>query len=401
MNTRRFLLLVLALACATAFAAYAYRVAEQGKFAEKSKFEEGTYSATSNPNMPDGTVDFAAATFRFLYVIGYGIAGYHIDPGGELRGMKIANSGDIGCRTDAAAADRSGEWLYLGCTRVWGGKESATSLLPCKILPTGWIKPQGALRVALPSKPVSMTIDRSGKYLYAGTEGGLYQYALGADGKARPLDPFKAPGQCGMAALAFSPNGRYAYATNFARGRLFQFRVGAGGKLDALNPASIDAGPGPMETRVDPHGRFVWCLDGIGESVARFEVGEDGTLRRLSPAIDNLGYQSTSLAITPDGRHAYVARYRYNSVLQFQIQPDGSFTHASPYSAPGSGSPSVIRVDPEGRYAFALNVQHALMSLYAVNEHGTLDPAKPSNILCPGWPLDMVFVGQRPASRKK
>ncbi|MDR3708186.1 MAG: beta-propeller fold lactonase family protein [Capsulimonadaceae bacterium] len=396
MKRPRILLLLLGLAVVIAASAYAWRLYEQSS-SSPDKFEAGSYSASIGPNLPDGKVNFAAAAFRYLYVIGYGIAGYRVNSDGILVSMKVAESGNIGCRTDAVAVGRSGEWMYLGCTPVWRGHEGGATVLPCRIQPAGTIKPALSLRVPLPGKPVSMTTDQSGKALYVGTDRGIFQYALGPDGKAHPMTPGLAPGKDGAADVVISPNGRYAYATNFSKRRIYQYRVEADGRLTAQDPLYIETGPGPMETRIDPHGHFVWCLTSMAESVDRFEIGPDGRLRRLSPAVDSLGRQPTSLAVTPDGQHAYIARYRYNSVLQFRIQPNGSFTPSNPISAPGSGSPSVVRLDPAGRYAFALNWQHAIMSLYSVNAGGTLDPAKPSNILCPGWPREMVFVDKATA----
>lgn len=365
----------------------------------QTNYAPGTYSASLGPNLPNGKMNFAGAAFRFLYVIGFGLDGYVVTPQGDLVNVKVSNSGDIGCRTDAIAAGRSGDWLYLGCTRIWMGRESQPSVLPCRILSNGWIKPALQFRVPASGRPLSMTVDASGKHLYVGTAKGISQYYVGEDGKARPMTSGGLPSNIAAGPVAIGANHRYAYATNFGQNRMYQFSIGTDGSLKSLKPAFISTGSGPMEARCDPHGRYVWCLDSLGESIDRFEIQPDGALHRLSNAVSKLGRQASSLAITPDGVYAYVARYRFNSVLQYCIQPDGTFKPNDPISAPGAGSPSVVRVAPGGKFAAALNWQDGMVSFFSINRKGTLDAANPSVVLCSRNTHEIVFVEHKTSEK--
>lgn len=390
--------LPVAVACLVAVSGFMLYGALSPLFSQ-NRYAPGTYSATLGPNMPNGKVNFAKAAFRAIYAIGYGVDGFVVTPSGDLVNVKISNSGDIGCRTDAAAVGRSGDWLYLGCTRVWMGREGPFSVLPCRILKNGWIKPTLPFRVPIAARPKSMTLDAAGQHLYVGTAGGIFQYAIGADGKARPMSPSAAPENANAAGVAISANKKFAYATNFSLNRIYQFSVDSSGRLTPMKPSFIQTGGGPMETHCSLDGKYVWCLDSNAQCVDRFAVRPNGTLTRQAPTALKLGRQASSLDFSPDEKYAYVARYRYNSIFQYRVEPDGSFKLNTPISAPGAGSPSLLRVSPDGRYAAALNFEYGMMSLYAVNRQGTLDPANPSVMLCAAWAHDVLFVPGRASSR--
>jgi len=386
----------IALWCASIFAGIAIGLSIAHRHVDAPAPVVSADGSTSyaGPNPLNGAVNFSKAAFKYFYILGSGITGYKVTADGGIANVAVSKSGDIGCRTDSGVIAKNGGWMYLGCTPVWMGHESAPSVMPCKISTSGWIDPLISHKTLVGRAPFGMMLSPAGKALYVSTNDGIYQFAVHGDGSIAPLNPPVVPGGVIGSLTTISSDGKYAYATNFRKHRIYEMSVASDGTLHPLTPPFIETGPGPMEPRIDPHNRFVWCVDSLGDSVDRFQIQRGGTLKRLGPATDSLGHQPTSLQIGVDGEHAYVARYRYNSIAQYNIQQDGTFAPSDPVSAPGAGGPATFRLDPSGRFGFALNFQYDMLSLYAVNHSGTLDAANPSVALMGEHAHDILFLGK-------
>ena len=78
-----------------------------------------------------------------------------------------------------------------------------------------------------------------------------------------------------------TPDGRHAFATNFADGAVSRYAVGADGALELADAAAglaIDGERGLRDTDLSRDGRFLYAVDSGARCVFGWAVGDDGSL---------------------------------------------------------------------------------------------------------------------------
>lgn len=83
-----------------------------------------------------------------------------------------------------------------------------------------------------------------------------------------------------------TPDGRYAFTTNFADGAVSRYAIAGNGGLtleDAAAGLTVDGRPGLRDEGLTPDGRFLYAIDADSGSVFGWSVGDDG---ELSPVGD-------------------------------------------------------------------------------------------------------------------
>jgi 6-phosphogluconolactonase len=78
-----------------------------------------------------------------------------------------------------------------------------------------------------------------------------------------------------------TPDGRFAFTTNFADGAVSRYAIGSDGTLsleDATAGLTVEGRPGLRDEGLSADGRFLYAIDADAGSIAGWAVGDDGTL---------------------------------------------------------------------------------------------------------------------------
>ncbi len=191
--------------------------------------------------------------------------------------------------------------------------------------------------VAAGTNPVSVIVDPSGKFAYAAnfTSNNVSFYSINnSTGMLTDMGTINGRANLasiamtkGTAAVTYTP--KFAYVANF--------------DSDDISAYSIDAGTGVL-TRI-------LCDDGAGCNVNNFQSG-------INPA---------AIAVEPSGRFAYVANQLGNSVSGYSIDAStGKLTSLGAATPAGSGSRSVT-VSPSGKFAYVANYNSDNVSVYSID----------------------------------
>ncbi len=179
--------------------------------------------------------------------------------------------------------------------------------------------------------------------------GTLGEFDLGVRGKPAPLDPATVDTGDGPQHVAFTPDGRFAYATAAGSGQLFAFKVEQSGRLTPLEPPAVTAGLGAHGVVVSPDGRSAYVGNQEAGSVTQYDIAADGGLSPKSPAGIVSGSGESGVAMAPDGRSVYVTNLSDNSVGQFTVDRESGALSQKPRSKViVPAAPSGLAAAPDG-----------------------------------------------------
>lgn len=110
------------------------------------------------------------------------------------------------------------------------------------------------------TNPYSIAVDPTGKYVYVANIGGsagslsgtLSQYTIASDGSAVPMSSPTADTQGSPTSVTVDPSGKYVYATNAANNTVSQFSIGTNGNLSSMSPSTVDLDPLSAGTSQSP-----------------------------------------------------------------------------------------------------------------------------------------------------
>ncbi|MCK2218460.1 beta-propeller fold lactonase family protein [Actinomadura sp. ATCC 31491] len=193
--------------------------------------------------------------------------------------------------------------------------------------------------------------------------GAISAYAVGPRGRLDPL-----PGDAGTVStggdtplgIVVTPGGRFLYVAHVFSRSVAGFAIGPDGRLSPLpgspTPTSV---ANPRGLAVTPDGRFLYVghgdpgpdrLSSVG-AVSAFAVRADGTLAEVAAPI-RLGRFCGAMTITPDGRRLYLTCSDTSQVYGFAIGSDGTLSALprSPYDV--STFPEGITSSPDGRFVY-------------------------------------------------
>ena len=258
---------------------------------------------------------------------------------------------------------------------VYVGNEGDETISQFASQTGGLLAPLTPASIAIEGTAVSLASSPGGHNLYAITrakgESSLAQFAIATDGTLQALTPSSVPVTY-PTSIALSPDGRFAYVTNFeGHGAVAQFAIGPGGALTPLSPASVPA-EGANSIAVTPSGRYAYVVDGEETGhVWQFEVATDGTLHPLSPAGIQIGFKPSGLTISPDGHNVYVVDNN-KDLKQLAVGADGTLSPLSPESVATSDYAVSIAVTPDGHSLISADV--SAVRQFERNPDGTLTP---------------------------
>ena len=155
-----------------------------------------------------------------------------------------------------------------------------------------------------------------------------------ADGTLSPIvtNPSGGPGAF---AVAFSPGGVAIVAetgpANVTNGSaMSSYAVAANGTLSAISKSVPTDGSGNCWNAFTPDGRFVYASNSASSSISGFAIAANGTLTPIGGTVvgeNPEGATNLDIAISSDGKFLYSLNSGNGTIGIFAIQKDGSLTN--------------------------------------------------------------------------
>ncbi|MHB8274761.1 MAG: YncE family protein, partial [Dermatophilaceae bacterium] len=177
----------------------------------------------------------------------------------------------------------------------------------------GWMVTPAGRQVTLGDKPFGSTMSPDGKTVLVSNDG-QYRQTLSvidtASGNVRQSLSYDSP-EALFVGLAFSPDGRHAYASAGGNNKIRTYEVTPDGKLvegtsiplPTTNPAGTAVNHFPAGLTVSSDDRTLWAANSLSSSVSVVDLGTRTV--KIIPA----GANPYAVALATDGHTAYVSNW--------------------------------------------------------------------------------------------
>jgi 6-phosphogluconolactonase (cycloisomerase 2 family) len=333
----------------------------------------------------DSTDGGAGAGTEVAYIATYldGVLAFRIDPATGHPDAIDGSPFDPGGHLYGVAIHPSGAFLYTADL-------DHGALQGYRIGAGGILSPVPNSPLAVDGAPITVAVDPQGRFAYAGNYAApsIFVERIDADGGAlSPVDGspfvFADGGGPGFAFVVAEPSGRFLYATQFGAPGIRAYAVdGASGALTEIAGSpfgtALVAGKG---LSVHPSGRFLF-----GGGLSAFAIDADSGA--LSPVTGSpfatVGGSSdpNAIDIATDrrGRYVYEIDTFAGTVSALRVDADAGTlapVDGSPFDA--GFSPYSVAVDPAGKYVYVGNDDIGLFSVFSIDpSNGALSPLQGS-----------------------
>jgi 6-phosphogluconolactonase len=253
--------------------------------------------------------------------------------------------------------------------------------------------------------PCHLAIDPTGKWLIVANYGGgsVAEYPVHADGslgeasafvqhEGSSVDPARQKGPHAHATV-ISPDGKLVFVNDLGLDKILAYRV------DGLKPADppfakVAPGAGPRHLAFSPNGRFAYAITEMTASVVafRYSAGKFEELQSLpNLAEDVAGKSGAEIAVHPSGKFVYASTRGANLITLFAVDPaKGTLTAIDRTSTQGK-TPRNFAIDPTGAYLFAANQDSDNVVVFKIDQKtGKLTAS--GETLEAGNPVCVIFV---------
>ena len=238
------------------------------------------------------------------------------------------------------------------------------------------VQPSGGIR------PVSVTEHRGLVFVLNAGSDSITAFALGRDGRLRPLDGSERPlsgAGTDPAQIAFTPDGGALVVTEKATNKIVTFEIGRHG-LPSDARVQDSNGPTPFGFAFGKRDQlFVSEAFGGAENASAtssYDVDSRGVLTTISASVGTNQTANCWVAVTPNGRFAYVTNTGSGSISGYAIDFDGSIELLDAdgrTAVTGDGSaPIDLAITDTGRFLYSLNSGANTIGAFRVQSDGSL-----------------------------
>jgi 6-phosphogluconolactonase (cycloisomerase 2 family) len=176
-------------------------------------------------------------------------------------------------------------------------------------------------------------------------------------------------------AIAFDPEGRFAFVSHAVDGSVSVYQVQPTGDLSAVG-APIKTLGHPQGMSVHPSGRYLYVAHGDGANVSAWTIGNDGALAPIDGSPFRVGLDPYYTAVGADGQTLYVSDPLLERVYIRHIDTwTGALSELTPPSRIDAGNNvGPLRVDPAGRFVYVAASAPSDVWAYAIDATGGLAP---------------------------
>lgn len=285
--------------------------------------------------------------------------------------------------TKSVAVDPSGHYLYatnsVGNSILMYSIESSTGLLI----------PLHPASVPVESYPYAVSIDPSGHYLYVTKIVGsdptatISMYYLDQNtGLLTPLNPLTVTAGLNMSGITVDSSGRYVYALDSTSNNLFMYGINMNtGILTPLNPSTISTGNNPYKITSNPTGTYIYVSNSVDNTISMYRIeSSTGLLTSIDIPVSTES-EPIGITVDPTGRYMYAVNLKSNSISMYKISLNtGLLTRLNPTTISTGLQPWEIAIEPTGQYAYVTNGDNTVSMYSIVQDTGELIKLNPSTI---------------------
>lgn len=240
------------------------------------------------------------------------------------------------------------------------------------------VQPSGGIR------PVSVTEHRGLVYVLNAGSDSIAGFALGRDGRLRPLDGSERPlsgAGTDPAQIEFTPDGDALVVTEKATNKIVTFEIGRHG-LPSDARVQDSNGQTPFGFAFGKRDQlFVSEAFGGAENASAtssYEIDRQGILSTISASVGTNQTANCWVIVTPNGRFAYVSNTGSGSISGYAIDFDGTIELLDAdgrTAVTGDGSaPIDLALTDSGRFLYSLNSGTNTIGVFRVHTDGSLAP---------------------------
>jgi 6-phosphogluconolactonase len=249
----------------------------------------------------------------------------------------------------------------------------ATATTPAVPATPAALKSVVGLPTALTYQPISMVVTANNTFLYVGSVGGIYLYAINSNGALTVPAANPKPAGVYAVSMTISPDGQWLIALDGTTQQLDIFQINATtGALNSVNaPAvySILSGTWtPSAVRISPNGQLIYAALGTaGDVVFTFNTSTGIAVSSANLQMPTTTTSDFGFAIDSKTAYLYIARSgTQGGVAVYSIGVNGTLisVKGSPFAA-GSGT-YAVQLDSTGTYLYAANRTDGTISGYTI-----------------------------------
>lgn len=244
--------------------------------------------------------------------------------------------------------------------------------------------------------PCHISVDRSGKWVYAANygSGSVAAFPVHEDGSLGDSSAFVQhtgssvnPGrQKGPHAhsVVVAPDNRFVFAADLGLDQVFGYRIDTnrgGMATDEPTVTKVAPGSGPRHVAFRPDGRFLYVLNEMLSTVVAFRYdaprGATEDLQTLStlPADFKGNNSGAEIAAHRSGNYLYTSNRGHDSIAMFRVDLTSGKLSALGHASTRGKTPRSFGIDPTGTWLFAANQDSDNIAMFRIDlKTGNLNP---------------------------
>lgn len=268
----------------------------------------------------------------------------------------------------------TGSYAFVGNT----GSNTVTGL---NISTAGMLTGLPGSPISLTLPPTALTVSRTNTFLWVGTVGQIFGYAISPAGAISSLNGGAALANANCVDMQTSPDGKWLMVLDggllSGTSTIDLFAINANGTLSAPTGFLISATGTvvPRALRINPAGTVVAAALGTaGEALFSFNTGT-GVLAQMAVTGPPSLTSDNGIAFDGSGTYLYLARSGSGAGLVVTaVGANGALTPTTSTPYPAGMQPYAVALDATGSFAYVANRGDGTITGYAVGANAALGP---------------------------